>query len=146
MCQSLLLALANPYGFFARHLELVIHYLPTTANHAKLTDVAPVHRMAKAVAIVPVGMTSAVFRQQGRSTNGTKLFLLTFDLAFQFQERCRPLNPEAIRPTDFAVNRLSRARKYGAATRLLRQWAIPAGAAIQPAGRRADASSCRPDS
>ena len=53
--QSLLLALANPYGFLPGQLGQVIHYLQEYSQWTKITDVAPVHRLAKAVAIVPVG-------------------------------------------------------------------------------------------
>jgi cyclic-di-GMP-binding protein len=53
--QSLLLALANPYGFLPGQLPIVLRYVQEYAHWAKLTDVVPVHRMAKAVAIVPVG-------------------------------------------------------------------------------------------
>ena len=64
----------------------------STAHWAKLTDVAPVHRMAKAVAIVPVGHDFPPFSaNKGGTMDGSKLFLLTFDLAFQLQEQLRAL-------------------------------------------------------
>ena len=53
--QSLLLALVNPYGFLPGQLGQVIHYLQEYSHWTKITDVAPVHRLAKAVAIVLVG-------------------------------------------------------------------------------------------
>ena len=57
------------------------------SHWAKLTDVAPVHRMAKAVAIIPVGHDFPPFSaNKGGSIDGSKIFLLTFDLAFQIQE------------------------------------------------------------
>jgi len=40
----------------------------------------------------------------------TKLFLLTFDLAFRCKDSCKLLNQAAIRPTDFAVKLLSRSQ------------------------------------
>ena len=65
--QALLLALANPYGFLPGQLAIVVRYLQDYCHWAKLTDVAPVHRMAKAVAIIPVGpRLPAVLGQQGR--------------------------------------------------------------------------------
>jgi hypothetical protein len=90
--QSLLLALANPYGFHPGQLPQVLHYLQDHAHMAKLTDVAPVHRMAKAVAIVPAGHDFPPFSaNKGGTLDGSKLFLLTFDLAFQLQEQLRAL-------------------------------------------------------
>ena len=48
--------------------------------------------MAKAVAIVPVGHDFPPFSaNKGGSIEGSKLFLLTFDLAFQIQEQLRAL-------------------------------------------------------
>ena len=45
----------------------VIQYLQEHSHWAKLTDVAPVHRLAKAVAIVPVGHDFPPFSaEQGR--------------------------------------------------------------------------------
>ena len=59
---------------------------PTTAgifHWTKITDVAPVHRLAKAVAIVPVGMT---FRRSQPTRAGTRrqqIVPVDVDLAFQ---------------------------------------------------------------
>jgi len=90
--QSLLLALANPYGFLPSQLRTVLNYLQEHAQLAKLTPVPPVHRMAKAVAIVPVGHDFPPFSaNKGGAGEGTKMFLLTFDLAFELQERIRAL-------------------------------------------------------
>ena len=44
--QSLLLALANPYGFLPGQLGQVIRYLQEYSQWTKITDVAPVHRLA----------------------------------------------------------------------------------------------------
>jgi cyclic-di-GMP-binding protein len=123
---SLLLALSNPYGFSPGQLELVIHYLTDHGHHAKLTDVAPVHRMAKAVAIVPVGHDFPPFSaNKGGSTNGTKLFLLTFDLAFQLQEQLQAMESGGNPPDGFRRDAASRARNLALLRRLLRQWALP---------------------
>ena len=85
--QSLLLALANPYGFLPSQLRMVQNYLQEHAQLAKLTPVPPVHRMAKAVAIVPVGHDFPPFSaNKGGAGEGTKMFLLTFDLAFELQD------------------------------------------------------------
>jgi hypothetical protein len=124
--KSLLLALANPYGFLPGQIELVLRYLDDHAHAAKLTDVPPVHRMAKAVAIVPVGHDFPPFSaNKGGSVDGTKLFLLTFDLAFTLQEQVRKLETGGDPPVGFRRDVAQRSRNLALLRRLLRQWAIP---------------------
>ena len=123
--QALLLALANPYGFHPGQLAHVLNYLQEHSHWAKLTDVAPVHRMAKAVAIVPVGHDFPPFSaNKGGTMDGSKLFLLTFDLAFQLQEQLRALDSGSSLPGH--ARDAGGRRAYAAMLkRLLRQWAIP---------------------
>jgi hypothetical protein len=124
--QSLLLALANPYGFLPSQLAMVLHYLQDSAQLAKLTPVPPVHRMAKAVAIVPVGHDFPPFSaNKGGNAEGSKLFLLTFDLAFQLQEQIRDLESGAALPREAGSDADARGRYVALLKRLLRQWAIP---------------------
>ena len=124
--QSLLLALANPYGFLPSQLAMVLHYLQDNAQLAKLTPVPPVHRLAKAVAIVPVGHDFPPFSaNKGGNAEGSKLFLLTFDLAFQLQEQIRGLEAGASLPREAGSDVDARGRYVALLKRLLRQWAIP---------------------
>jgi hypothetical protein len=124
--QSLLLALANPYGFLPSQLAMVLHYLQDNAQLAKLTPVPPVHRLAKAVAIVPVGHDFPPFSaNKGGNAEGSKLFLLTFDLAFQLQEQIRGLEAGAALPREAGSDADARGRYVALLKRLLRQWAIP---------------------
>ena len=124
--QSLLLALANPYGFLQGQLATVVRYLQDHASYARLTDVAPVHRMAKAVAIIPTGHDFPPFSaNKGGTIDGSKLFLLTFDLAFQIQEQLRTLESGGELPAGVPNDASSRAQYVVLLKRLLRQWAIP---------------------
>ena len=124
--QSLLLALANPYGFLPGQLPIVLRYVQEYAHWAKLTDIVPVHRMAKAVAIVPVGHDFPPFSaNKGGSIEGSKLFLLTFDLAFQIQEQLRALEAGGDLPSGVGRDSVARLQYIGLLKRLLRQWAIP---------------------
>jgi hypothetical protein len=124
--QSLLLALANPYGFHPGQLPQVLRYLQDHAHMAKLTDVAPVHRMAKAVAIVPAGHDFPPFSaNKGGTLDGSKLFLLTFDLAFQLQEQLRALEAGGAVPEGVGRETAARIQYLTLLKRLLRQWAIP---------------------
>ncbi len=122
--QALLLALSNPYGFHPGQLTHVLRYLQEFGHWAKLTDTAPVHRMAKAVAIVPVGHDFPPFSaNKGGTIEGSRLYLLTFDLAFQLQEQLRIL--EAGGPLPEGVRDGGRTGYVALLKRLLRQWAIP---------------------
>jgi hypothetical protein len=124
--RRLLLALANPYGFHPGQLNVVLRYLQEHAHWAKLTDVAPVHRMAKAVAIVPVGHDFPPFSaNKGGSIDGSKLFLLTYDLAFQLQEQLRALDAGGAPPDGIGKESTQRLAYVMLLKRLLRQWAIP---------------------
>jgi cyclic-di-GMP-binding protein len=124
--QALLLALANPYGFLPGQLNTVVRYLQDFCHWAKLTDVAPVHRMAKAVAIIPVGHDFPPFSaNKGGSIDGSKIFLLTFDLAFQIQEQLRALEAGGDVPAGIPRDAAGRVQYVALLKRLLRQWAIP---------------------
>jgi hypothetical protein len=124
--QALLLALANPYGFMPGQLARVVQYLQGHAHWARITDVPPVHRLAKAVAIVPVGHDFPPFAaNKGANVNGGKLFLLTFDLAFQIQEQLRALEGGGAPPPPVGNDPAAKSEHMALLRRLLRQWAIP---------------------
>jgi len=141
--QSLLLALANPYGFLPGQLPIVLRYVQEYAHWAKLTDVAPVHRMAKAVAIVPVGHDFPPFSaNKGGSIEGSKLFLLTFDLAFQIQEQLRALEAGGDVPSGVGRDSTARLQYITLLKRLLRQWAIPPARQFNRLPSRARVVTC----
>ncbi len=124
--QAMLLSLANPYGFMQGQLDTVIRYVQDNSHWVKVTDEAPVHRMAKAVAIIPVGHDFPPFSaSKGGSIEGTKIFLLAFDLAFQIQEQVRILEAGGEFPPDIGRDTASRRSYITLLKRLLRQWAIP---------------------
>jgi hypothetical protein len=124
--QALLLALSNPYGFLQGQLDTVIRYVQQYSHWVKLTDVPPVHRMAKAVAIIPVGHDFPPFSaSKGGAVEGSKIFLLAFDLAFQIQEQVRKLEAGGDFPAEVGKDMASRRRYLTLLKRLLRQWAIP---------------------
>ena len=141
--QALLLALANPYGFLPGQLQIVLRYVQEYAHWAKLTDVAPVHRMAKAVAIVPVGHDFPPFSaNKGGSIEGSKLFLLTFDLAFQIQEQIRALEAGGDVPAGIGRSAGARLQYVTLLKRLLRQWAIPPARQFNRLPSRARVVTC----
>src|SRR5690242_16766222 len=141
--QSLLLALANPYGFLPSQLAMVLHYLQDNAQLAKLTPVPPVHRLAKAVAIVPVGHDFPPFyANKGGNAEGTRLFLLTFDLAFELQEQIRAIEAGAALPREAGSDPDARGRHIALLKRLLRQWAIPPARQFNRLPSRAQVAIC----
>ena len=141
--QALLLALANPYGFLPGQLPIVLRYVQEYAHWAKLTDVPPVHRMAKAVAIVPVGHDFPPFSaNKGGSIDGSKLFLLTFDLAFQLQEQLRALEAGGDVPSGIGRDPTARLQYVNLLKRLLRQWAIPPARQFNRLPSRARVVTC----
>jgi hypothetical protein len=141
--QALLLALANPYGFHPGQLAHVLRYLASHAHIAKLTDVAPVHRMAKAVAIVPVGHDFPPFSaNKGGSIEGSRLFLLTYDLAFELQEELRALDNGGAVPDGVGRSQHSRDNYMALLRRLLRQWAIPPARQFNRLPSRARVTMC----
>jgi hypothetical protein len=82
--------------------------------------------MAKAVAIVPVGHDFPPFSaNKGGAGEGTKMFLLTFDLAFELQERIRGLESGGPLPPEVGTSPELRGPYVALLKRLLRQWAIP---------------------
>jgi hypothetical protein len=139
----LLLALANPYGLVPGQIDVVLRYLEQHAHWAKLTDVAPVHRMAKAVAIVPVGHDFPPFSaNKGGTIEGRKIFLLTYDLAFQIQEQLRALEAGAELPAGIVRDRAARIAYLALLKRLLRQWAIPPARQFNRVPSRARVMAC----
>ncbi|HEY7904344.1 MAG TPA: hypothetical protein VIH36_12880 [Casimicrobiaceae bacterium] len=141
--QALLLALANPYGFHPGQLMHVLRYLASHAHIAKLTNVAPVHRMAKAVAIVPIGHDFPPFSaNKGGSIEGSKLFLLTYDLAFELQEQLRALEGGGAVPDGVGRSQHSRDSYIKLLRRLLRQWAIPPARQFNRLPSRARVTMC----
>jgi cyclic-di-GMP-binding protein len=141
--QALLLALANPYGFHPGQLMHVLRYLANHAHIAKLTNVAPVHRMAKAVAIVPIGHDFPPFSaNKGGSIEGSRLFLLTYDLAFELQEQLSALEHGGPVPEGVGRSSTSRHNYVALLRRLLRQWAIPPARQFNRLPSRARVAMC----
>jgi hypothetical protein len=141
--QALLVALANPYGFLPGQLNQVLTYLQEHSHWARITDVAPVHRLAKAVAVVPVGHDFPPFSaNKGGNVDGSKLFLLTFDLAFQIQEQLRALEAGGLPPSSVGRDQASKAEYMALLRRLLRQWAIPPARQFNRLSSRARVVMC----
>jgi hypothetical protein len=124
--QLLLLALANPYGLSPTQSAVLLKLLPELSRAAKLTEVAPVHKSAKAVAIVPLRHDFPPFSaNKGGSIQGGKLYVLAYDVAFQIQEQLRAIEAGRDIPEEAGKGKASRAQYIALLQRLLRQWALP---------------------
>ena len=141
--QALLLALANPYGFLPGQLAQVVQYLQEHSHWARITDIAPVHRLAKAVAVVPVGHDFPPFSaNKGGNAEGAKLFLLTYDLAFHIQEELRVLEAGGPPPASAGKDQDAKEEYIALLRRLLRQWAIPPARQFNRLSSRARVVMC----
>jgi hypothetical protein len=77
----------------------------------KLTDVPPVHRWRRRSRSFPVGHDFPPFSaSKGGAVEGSKIFLLAFDLAFQIQEQVRKLEAGGDFPTEVGKDMASRRR------------------------------------
>ena len=125
--QALLLALANPYGFMPGQLGQV-HPVPAGAralgaHHRRRAGAPAWRRRSRSF------RSGTTFRRSRRTRaatiDGSKLFLLTFDLAFQLQEQLRALEAGGLPPAGIGGDPAAKAEYMALLRRLLRQWAIP---------------------
>ncbi|MEO8755980.1 MAG: hypothetical protein ABI624_25255, partial [Casimicrobiaceae bacterium] len=79
---------------------------------------------------------------KGGSIDGSKLFLLTFDLAFQIQEQLRALESGGDVPAGIGRDPGARLQYVTLLKRLLRQWAIPPARQFNRLPSRARVVTC----
>jgi hypothetical protein len=102
--------------------------------------VQPVHRLAKAVAVDQSPRLPAVRREQGRRRH--KIYLLTFDLAFELQARVQAVEAGGPLPAGFDETAMSRPQCIALLKRLLRQWAVPPARQFNRVPSRAHVLMC----
>ena len=89
--------------------------------------------MAKAVAIVPVGHDFPPFSaNKGGAVEGSKIYLLTYDLAFQIQEQLRALDGGAPLPPEIGRDAAARGQYVAAVAAPAAAMGDSAGAPVQP--------------
>lgn len=121
--QTLLLALANPYGLLPGQLPLVVEFIGEHCHLAALSADPPVHRTARAVAVVPVGYDFPPFAaNKGGATQGSPLYLRTHELAFRLQETLHQAERGAPMPAAAGAGPVARQRYVAMLRRLLREW------------------------
>jgi hypothetical protein len=78
------------------------------------------------VAVVPVGHDFPPFAaNKGGAIEGSKIYLLTFDLAFELQAQLQAMEAGGPLPPGLDESAISRVRCIALLGRLLRQWAVP---------------------
>ena len=91
------------------------------------------HRLAKGVAIIPVGHDFPPFAaNKGGNVDGSKLFLLTFDLAFRFRKSCADSNAGGL-PCWLGNDPTAGPNTWPGLRRLAEAVGDSAGTAVQPA-------------
>jgi hypothetical protein len=105
---------------------LLYRWLPTLSQWARLADTPPIHQGAKAVALVPIHHDFPPFASsKGGSIQGSRLFVVAFDLAFQIQEQLRAIEAGGPLPAELDAEAAARSSCIDLLQRLLRQWAMP---------------------
>ena len=137
--QVLLLALANPYGFLPGQISLALIFLGDYAHLAKLTDTPPVHRMASALAVVPISSDQPPMaaRKVEVPENALALYLHCYDVVFAINRHVQELEAGTAWPAPTVADSISQPQYLNFVERLLREWGVaPTRQEMRSAGNR----------
>ena len=137
--QVLLLALANPYGFLPGQISLALIFLGDYAHLAKLTDTPPVHRMASALAVVPISSDQPPMaaRKVEVPEHAQALFLHCYDVVFAINRHVQELEAGTAWPAATVADSISQPQYLNFVERLLREWGVaPTRQEMRSAGNR----------
>jgi hypothetical protein len=137
--QVLLLALANPYGFLPGQISLALTFLGDYAHLASLTDTPPVHRMASALAVIPISSDQPPIaaRKVDVPENANALYLHCHDVVFAVNRHVQELEAGTAWPAATVADSVSQAQYLNFVERLLREWGVsPTRQETRPAGDR----------
>jgi hypothetical protein len=135
--QVLLLALANPYGFLPGQISLALIFLGDYAHLATLSDSPPVHRMASALAVVPVGLDQPPIsaRKVSVPDHAVALYLHCQDVVFAINRHVQELEAGTAWPAATVADTVSQSQYLDFVERLLREWGVaPARQEMRSAG------------
>ncbi len=126
--QTLLLALANPYGLLPGQLPLVVEFIGEHCHLATLGAEPPVHRTTRAVAVVPAGYDFPPYAaNKGGAAGESPLYLRMHELAFRLQEALHRVERGEAMPAAAGAGPGARVGYVAMLRRLLREWgATPA--------------------
>ncbi|MEO8134599.1 MAG: hypothetical protein ABI831_11540 [Betaproteobacteria bacterium] len=137
--QVLLLALANPYGFLPGQISLALTFLGDYAHLASLSDTTPVHRMASALAVIPISSDQPPIaaRKVDVPENANALYLHCHDVVFAVNRHVQELEAGTAWPAAAVADSVSQAQYLNFVERLLREWGVsPTRQENRPAGDR----------
>lgn len=137
--QVLLLALANPYGFLPGQISLALTFLGDYAHLATLTETAPVHRMASALAVIPISSDQPPIaaRKVEVPEHASALYLHCHDVVFAVNRHVQELEAGTAWPAASVADTVSQAQYLNFVERLLREWGVsPLRQETRPAGDR----------
>lgn len=137
--QVLLLALANPYGFLPGQISLALIFLGDYAHLAKLTDTPPVHRMASALAVVPISSDQPPMaaRKVEVPEHAVALYLHCYDVVFAINHHVQELEAGTAWPAATVADSISQPQYLNFVERLLREWGVaPTRQEMRSAGNR----------
>ncbi len=137
--QVLLLALANPYGFLPGQISLALIFLGDYAHLAKLTDTPPVHRMASALAVVPISSDQPPMaaRKVDVPEHALALYLHCYDVVFAINRHVQELEAGTAWPAATVADSISQPQYLNFVERLLREWGVaPTRQEMRSAGSR----------
>jgi cyclic-di-GMP-binding protein len=137
--QVLLLALANPYGFLPGQISLALIFLGDYAHLAKLTDTPPVHRMASALAVVPVNSDQPPIaaRRVDVPEYAVALYLHCYDVVLAINRHVQELEAGTAWPAASVADTITQPQYLDFVERLLREWGVaPTRQEMRSAGNR----------
>lgn len=137
--QVLLLALANPYGFLPGQISLALIFLGDYAHLAKLTDTPPVHRMASALAVVPISSDQPPMaaRKVDVPEYAVALYLHCYDVVFAINRHVQELEAGTAWPATTVADTITQPQYLNFVERLLREWGVaPTRQEMRSAGNR----------
>jgi hypothetical protein len=135
----LLLALANPYGFLPGQISVALIFLGDYAHLAKLTDTPPVHRMASALAVVPISSDQPPMaaRKIDVPEHAVALYLHCYDVVYAINRHIQELEAGTAWPAPTVADNISQPQYLNFVERLLREWGVsPTRQEMRSAGNR----------
>ena len=137
--QTLLLSLANPYGFLPGQLSVALIFLASYAHLARLTDTLPIHRTASGLAVVPIGSDQppVASKKVDVPERAAALFLHCHDIVYAINRHVQELESGVAAPSPALADSITQTQYMNFVERLLREWGVsPQRHEIRSAGDR----------
>ncbi len=137
--QTLLLSLANPYGFLPGQLSVALIFLSEYAHLARLTPTPPVHKTASALAVIPISSDQPPLaaKKVDVPERAQALFLHCHDIVYAINRHIQELDAGVAAPSPALADSITQTQYMNFVERLLREWGVsPQRHEIRSAGDR----------